>query len=296
MKWLGREKRRSLPFPVFDGHTHLLPGLDDGVTSWEEAVDLAREAWEAGTRVLALTPHFLPGVYDPSPDEVIRRAAELARRLNEYLPVRLLDLYAAAHAADRCPAGDPGGNAAAGQILWLLPGMEAHLVPELPDLLRRGRLLTLAGAGTHLLVELPFGELPGWSDEVLFSLALAGVTPVLAHPERCAGVRKNPDWATAAVERGALVQINGDSLLGGAGREAARTAAELVKRGLVHLLGSDAHSRARPAVLSEGAARLVRLAGEEAARKICSGEAAGLGLERVWACNGRNFHLRPRIL
>lgn len=290
MKWFARGKRLGAPFPVFDCHTHLLPGLDDGVTSWEEAVDLAREAWEAGTRVLALTPHFLPGVYDPSPEEIIRRAAELARCLNEYLPVRLLDRHAAAHAADRCPAGDRGGNAAAGQILWLLSGMEAHLVPDLADLLRRGRLLTLAGAGTHLLVELPFGELPAWADEALFALALAGVTPVLAHPERCVGVWRNPDWVAAAVARGALVQVNGDSLLGGAGREAARTAAEMVRRGLVHLLGSDAHSRARPAVLSEAAARLARLAGEEAARKICSGEAAGLGLDRAGACSGRNFH------
>jgi hypothetical protein len=90
----------------------------------------------------------------------------------------------------------------------------------------------------------------------------------LAHPERCAGVRRRPDWLAGAVGRGALVQVNGESLKGGYGREVARAAAAFLRRGLVHCLGSDGHSRARPAVLAEAVVQVERLVGQAAAARL----------------------------
>jgi protein-tyrosine phosphatase len=232
--WRGR-----LEFPIVDCHTHLLPGLDDGPTSWKEAEELALQARQAGTRVLVLTPHYLPGSYQPAPETIKEKTDELARRL-----------------ATRAPD------------LALFPGCEAYLTPELPDLVRRGEVLTLGDGGSHLLVELPLGDLPACADEVLFALALAGVTPVLAHPERCSGVRQRPKWLAAAVQRGVLVQVNGESLSGGYGREVTRATFSFVRRGLAHFLGSDGHSRQRPAVLREAVRQLVLAIGEAKAMRL----------------------------
>lgn len=291
MKWLINSKRQPAP-PTFDCHTHLLPGLDDGASSWEEAVELALTAYRSGTRAIILTPHYLPGSYEPSPLKIRQLTAELARRLQPTVPVVLAGKYAAPVAVT------PETVAADALPLYLLPGCEAYLDPDLPDLVRRGEILTLGDRGTHLLVELPSGELPRWADDVLFSLALAGITPVLAHPERCAGVRRRPQWLAAAVERGALVQVNGESLTGGYGREVAKAAAELVRKGLVHFLGSDAHSRSRPPVLAAAAAQVTKLAGQTAGSRLAWANAAALvGLQAPeYDLTSATFSLPPSSL
>lgn len=294
MKWFSADKRLAAT-PLFDCHTHLLPGLDDGASSLEEAAELVLAAYRSGTRALILTPHYLPGSYEPSPQEIRKLTAELARRLETVVPVALgagEDAPAAAAevvAAGIGPArkeakpGDAAAPPARGEpgpasLLYLFPGCEAYLDPALPDLVRRGEIVTLGDRGTHVLVELPFGDLPRWADDVLFSLALAGVTPVLAHPERCAGVRRRPQWLAAAVERGVLVQMNGASLTGGYGRDVAGAAAELVRRGLVHFLGSDAHGSDRPPALTAAVARVEKLAGKETAARLAWESAAALFL------------------
>lgn len=45
-----------------DLHIHILPGLDDGASSWEDALEMAQMAVESGVRMLAATSHAnLPG-------------------------------------------------------------------------------------------------------------------------------------------------------------------------------------------------------------------------------------------
>jgi len=302
MKWFGLGRRATPEEPFFDCHTHLLPGLDDGASTWEEAEELIAAAYQAGTRAVVLTPHYMVGSYEPSPDEIKAAAEELARRLEGVVPVTLgtgrsasaaRAETAAADAPDPSRTADAGGGVGPSEVacasdtaggeaagpdprLRLLVGAEAYLDPALPELVGRGKILTLGDLGTHLLVELPLAEVPRWADEVLFSLALAGVTPVLAHPERCAGVRRRLEWLAAAVERGALVQVNGGSLTGAYGGEVARAAAGLVRRGLVHFLGSDAHGPDRPALLAGAVVRAERIAGAGTARRLAWQNAAAL--------------------
>lgn len=220
-------------------HSHLLPGVDDGARSWEEAVALARSAHElAGVTHLALTPHWVEGQRNVSPSQVLEGAGRLRAML----------------AAERIP-------------VELLAGAEVYLAPELPRLLRAGELLTLGGHGRHLLVELPLTGLPGFTERLLFELALEGVTVILAHPERNAELARSPRRVAGLVRRGALVQLNAGSLVGAYGRPVRLAAEYLARRHLVHFLGSDVHHRPFEGF---GAARrrLAELAGEEAARAI----------------------------
>lgn len=301
MRLLGREKgpENAPAVPIFDCHSHLLPGLDDGPSSWEEAAELVLAAWRDGTRGLILTPHYLPGGYAPSPQAIREGTAELARRLGGRCRVILPWQRRAAAAegevgmprppspvtAQSLPGGAAAREAAAAQEaqesepdlpLYLFPGCEAYLTPELPDLVRAGAVMTLGDRGTHLLIELPLAELPRWADEVLFAVALAGVTPVLAHPERCLGLVRRPDWLVRAVDRGVLLQMNAASVDGGYGREVARLAGEMVRRRLVYCLGSDAHSAARPPALGPAVRRLARLVGREEAERLAWKNAAAL--------------------
>ena len=86
-----------------------------------------------------------------------------------------------------------------------------------------------------------------------------GVTPVLAHPERSALGNRKPEILQALVERGCLLQVNVDSMLGGNGRQIRRVALDLLRSGRAQILASDAHDPYhRPPELSAGRKELAQ--------------------------------------
>lgn len=212
---------------MIDCHSHLLPGLDDGPREWEESLALARLAVTDGTTGMVLTPHYHYRRFPNTPSLVRPRLTEFRQRL-----------------------------AAAGIALEVYAGSEIHLDPALPKLAERGGLLTI-NDGPYVLVELPFGAVPRGAAGVLRRLRAGGLRPVLAHPERAEGLRANPRWLADRVAEGILGQVNAGSLLGEFGPEVERSAWDFLQAGLLHLVGSDAHSLARrPPRLSAAAARL----------------------------------------
>ena len=194
------------------------------------AKSIARSGWK---HIIA-TPHIMEGVYQNTPESIATAVQALNQRLEK----------------EGCPA-----------TVW--PGAEVYLHPELALWCREGRLPTLAGSGTHLLIELPHTSLPLYAETVLFELMLQGITPVIAHPERQQQLAQDLERVAAWVERGVWLQLNAPSLLGRYGRRAKSTAMELVKEGLVHCLGSDSHESRRPPALSEAEKIIGRLRGGE---------------------------------
>src|SRR5688500_13311327 len=99
------------------------------------------------------------------------------------------------------------------------------------------------GRGRHLLVEPPFAS-PVPSLEKLFDdLRERGHEVLIAHPERCVATAA-PDRAQALVEQGAILQVTGSALLGQFGSTVRATAIELLARGIVDVIASDAHGAA----------------------------------------------------
>jgi len=215
---------------MIDLHTHILPGLDDGVRSLEEAVELAREAVAGGIAALVATPHVRDD-YPTAAAEMERVLAALrARLVDEGVPLRVL----------------PGGEIALDRLAELSA-----------DELRR---FGLGGNPSYLLVETPYFGLPLDLEDRLFRLRASGITPLLAHPERNEDFQQDIDRVARLVRSGTLVQVTAASLDGRAGKRARETAKELVAAGLAHVVASDAHS---PSVRRGGLAGVAAEVGDE---------------------------------
>ncbi len=140
---------------MIDIHHHILPGLDDGPATVDEAVDMGRRAVEAGIRTVVATPHMLDGVFGVRVEQV----REAFGRLVEALAAR-------------------------GVPLELLPGSDVHLHEDLVSKIRRGEVITVNDTGRYLLLEVPPTVLLSRLGGVLTELQAAGICPILTHPER----------------------------------------------------------------------------------------------------------------
>jgi protein-tyrosine phosphatase len=194
---------------VVDIHCHMLPGLDDGSPDMVTSIVMARLAVAAGISTVIGTPHWIEDEHETVTAQIRQTARDLQAELNS----RAIPLT-------------------------VLPGNEAFICPDLPDRVKKGDVLTLADKGTHLLLELPYEDLPTYVDDVIFRLQLQGITPVLAHVERYLYVRS--DWHVLErwVQRGCLAQVNASNLDRGRGDDLAQ---DLMDHGLVACTATDAH-------------------------------------------------------
>jgi protein-tyrosine phosphatase len=224
---------------MIDIHTHILPGLDDGARSWEEAVAMARGAVKDGIEAVVATPHIYEAT-SITPQEICEKTRQFQT---------LLDCQ--------------------GIKLRVLPGAEVHLAIDLPDRLGEGRFQTITDGCRYLLVEFPFGLLPLYTDEVLFELQAGGVIPIIAHPERNESVQKDPNRLYNMIQKGMLAQLTGGSLRGNFGSKVEYTAKLLLKHNLIQILASDGHRADRRRVLlSKASGVIADLAGIETAQAM----------------------------
>lgn len=210
---------------MIDLHCHILPGVDDGAETMEDALTMARMAAESGVTHLVATPHCnLPYTEEKNylSPSLISRFVELRNRIQQ--------------------AGIP---------LKLYPGSEILCTPNLPELIRQDKLIPL-GNSNYLLIEFFFDEALSYMDDMLEAIAAEGLCPVIAHPERYEAVQRNPHIIEHWFSRGHIIQINKGSILGRLGRRAKYTAQWILSHGLAHVVASDAHSPvARTTQMSE---------------------------------------------
>jgi protein-tyrosine phosphatase len=225
---------------MIDVHLHLLPGVDDGPTNLAGALALARECAATDTPAVIATPH-----YDDSTRTVLADAATATAHVDR-LQAEL----------DR--AGIP---------VQVLTGCEAFLTPDLPRRVRDGLVPTMAGT-RWLLVETTVQQQPLNLEQTLFELQAMGIVPLLAHPERYAWLRRDPDILASLVVRGVRAQVTAASLTGRRGSEQRRFAETLVQRNLVQVMASDRHRAGTRASLHEGYTAAVALVGEERAHRL----------------------------
>ena len=219
---------------MIDLHSHYLFDVDDGARTIEDSLSMLRTAADDGVTRMVATPHQRhPAGYHVEP--------ELARR-------RLADVEAA---AAREGIGIEFGLAA-----------EIHFSENIPEGIKEGTLLPYSGDGRYFLFELPVTTIPGNINEVIFSIQMAGHFPVLAHPERNFEVMDNPKIIRDLRDRGVLMQLTAQSLLGKFGRKTEKVCRRLLKWGVVDIIASDAHNpERRPPGLSQAVRLAAKIVG-----------------------------------
>ena len=129
--------------------------------------------------------------------------------------------------------------------LTLATGCDFHLNPENLAALRADAAPYCINQKDYLLVEFNEFSIPPSMDQTLHELQLAGLRPVITHPERNGILRTQPDRLSRWVSLGCHVQVTAGSLSGVFGPGAKEDAWTWIARGLVHFIASDAHNTAR---------------------------------------------------
>ena len=136
---------------MIDIHSHLIPKVDDGSQSLEESLSLLKQAEQDGITELITTPHFMKnGEFRTKALELVQRFSELKQAYKGPIKLHL--------------------------------GNELYIHPDLPELLEKDEILTLAESD-YILVEFPFRDYKDEYDEILYELALR-YRIIIAHPER----------------------------------------------------------------------------------------------------------------
>ncbi|MDQ1274059.1 MAG: protein-tyrosine phosphatase [Planctomycetota bacterium] len=229
---------------MIDIHTHVLPMIDDGPTTVQESLEMCRIAGNDGIKKIIATPHIQNGINDEYESNVLKKIS----MMNQLLKQEGVDIE-------------------------LFPGAEVYLNERLlnEEILKQSKLLTLNGGKKYLLLEFSFQWIPPETEKVIFELKTMGLTPILPHLERNITIQSNPGMLVRFVEMGAILQVTAQSIAGDFGTASRKCALWMLKKNLVHIIASDAHSPSRRPPLLSRAVRIVSdLLGKEVAGKMVS--------------------------
>jgi tyrosine-protein phosphatase YwqE len=194
-------------------HSHLLPGLDDGLKEVEQSVNFIRQLNELGYKKLICTPHILSDLY-PNTRETILPKLDLVREALAKANVQVHIDAAAEYMID-------------------------HEFAQLVSKSKRGDLLTISNR--YILVEMSYLAPSPNFESVIFELRMMGLTPILAHPERYSYFHRSFEQYNRFKELGCKLQVNILSLSGGYGPDVKKAAEKLFKKEMVDFVGTDMH-------------------------------------------------------
>jgi protein-tyrosine phosphatase len=226
---------------VIDIHAHILPGIDDGADSFEEAVQMCRMAASQGVEVIVATPHAHDGLHEiPSPEALQNLVRELNARLNGLIRIKL--------------------------------GCELRFTHEVVKQICEDRSAPTLAGGPYALIEFPHAIIPLGSERALFDLISRGIKPIIAHPERNRMVASEPWRFYPLAEMGILGQLDAGSITGQFGKRVQKASHTMLESGLVQIVASDCHNlRNRPPNMQAAVGALSDILGAHAATMMADG-------------------------
>lgn len=198
---------------MIDIHCHILYGIDDGPQDIEKSMELIRELHKKGIEKIIATPHFISGDdYVPNCEEIREKVRILQEEIDkEDLKIKIYS------------------------------GMEVYASHDTIERIRNNEILSLNDS-RYILIEFPLELIPKYMSDLLFAMQLEGFTPIIAHPERYCSEYRESKLLDELVDKGVLLQINSESIMGTHGKRAKKAACQLLKEGKVHLVATDSHS------------------------------------------------------
>jgi len=228
---------------MIDIHAHILPQLDDGAKTPEEALAMCRIAADDGITAIIATPHTMNGAYLNTRETIIEKVKELNGTLEE-------------------------NNI----NLKVYPGSDVRIYPRIISDVEEGKVLTLNNNKRYILLEMPHQTIPAMALDILSHLADSGIIPIVSHPERNEQVLRRFEILAEMKERGALLQLTAMSITGEFGEKIKDLSGRMLKEGLVDIIASDAHSPdRRPPVLSQAVSLASEIVGPEEAGRMVNG-------------------------
>lgn len=189
-----------------DWHSHILPGVDDGIKTLDESLKVLEMLDELGVEKVWLTPHIMED-YPNETSELKDRFQQLKESWTGRVELRL--------------------------------AAENMLDSLFEERLSANDLLPIGDEGNQLLVETSYYTPPMGMEDILRNISSAGYFPVLAHPERYRYMEK--DDYKKLKDMGILFQMNYISLVGGYGETARNKAEWLLSNKMIDVVGSDVH-------------------------------------------------------
>lgn len=222
---------------MIDIHHHLLFGTDDGPRDLESAVAQAEAAAADGITHIVCTPHANDvWAFDP-----VRNREKLAAIRERVDPKLTLGL-----------------------------GCDFHLsYDNIQEALASPTKFTI-NQGSYLLVEFAEHVVPENIEAIFYEFALRGIRPIITHPERTSVLTRSHQRLEGWLRSDCLVQITAGSLVGNFGSAAQSSAWELLQKGWVHFIATDAHNLdRRPPCLRVAYQAVAKKFGEATAERLC---------------------------
>jgi protein-tyrosine phosphatase len=198
---------------MIDIHSHILPGIDDGANTIYDSIDMAKQAVTEGIHTIIATPHHRNGKYDNVKSDILPLVKEVNDRFKEE------------------------------QInLEVLPGQECRIYGEILEDYQKGDILPLNQVSQYLFIEFPSSSVPRYAEKLLYDIQVAGLTPIIVHPERNAELIERPEKLYKLVQGGAATQLTASSLTGYFGKNIQKFSQQMIQANLTHFIASDAHN------------------------------------------------------
>jgi protein-tyrosine phosphatase len=227
---------------LIDIHSHILPGVDDGARTMEEAIAMLKMAVADGVTTQVLTPHIHIGRFNNTLATLAKQFFNFRSRLR-----------------------------AEGIPITLKLSAELRIGPEIMPIINNQQIPWLGsdnGVKT-LLLEFPPREVPFGSEHLIRWLQKKNIRPVIAHPERNREFQQHPEKLEPFIDIGCPLQVTASSLTGRFGQGPQKLAIRLLKEGKVDVIASDCHNlKSRPPNLSEGLREAAKIVGESAANAM----------------------------
>ncbi len=201
----------DLSFIAVDMHSHLLPGIDDGLQDIEKTISFMQDLHAVGYKKFICTPHILNGVHNNSP-ETILPVLDNVRALLKERNIPILVEAAAEYMVD----------------------------DSFEELVKSDRPLLTFGRN-NILIEMSYMAPSPNLYQVIFDLKMKGLNPILAHPERYNYYHMDFEKYIEIKGRDIFFQVNLLSLSGYYGKQVKKTAEKLIEKGMVEFIGTDMH-------------------------------------------------------
>lgn len=206
---------KKIDYTLIDAHSHFLYHVDDGPRDKETSFAMLQTAKEEGIGTIMITSHYHPEKCDMDYDVLKQRFEQFQSEANQMFP-----------------------------DINLVLGREVFYSYDFLEELEAGKKFTMADS-RYILIEFdPFTEY-AYLYQALNDVIQTGYTPIIAHIERYQCIVNDWERAIDLSDMGVIIQVNAGSVIGSSGSTIKKFVKRLLKRQLVSLIGTDAHSNGR---------------------------------------------------